>query len=227
LTKPPRYRKRRPKASPQEAALRAWLELRMGDPVAASLALRVVGMHAQLVAWMADAEASHLQLAQPQRRHAGDPRDRWRGTTGRTTRDPDDAMVSLVAHREEVGDDPEHLDPIRQRMTHKLGELAGWYGERAGFEETAEEWEPLAVRLGDLIGDQPAANALAFCLLRHKRLAITPYEEIKRHRKAAQQRWRRMVEWYVRVLDGQPTRPPPERRSMVESVGPDGERRIG
>jgi hypothetical protein len=229
VTRPRPHRNRLAKPSAQEKALRAWLEFHTGDPVATGFILRVIRLHAQLIGWMAAARDAQLQLAQPQRRHSGDPRDRWRGITGRGTLEPDDPMVNLIDRRTQVGDDPEHLDPIRQRMTHKLGELAGWYGERAGIEEAAEEWEPLATRLGDLIGDQVAANAIAFCLLRHRRLAVTPYEEIRRHHKAAQQRWRRLVEWYVRVLDDQPTRPPPERtgRPQLESVGPDGERRVG
>jgi hypothetical protein len=211
-----------------ETAFRGWLEHLTGDRVVAGLALRVIKMHAELIVWTREAEAAHLQqLAQPQRRHAGDPRDRWRGMVGRGGHgDPDDPMIALISHREQVGGDPEHLEPTRQRLTHLLAKEALWYGDRAGFVEDADWWGPVADRLGRFIGDQVAANHLAFSLVRHRRLAITPYEEIRRHHRAAIQRWRRLEVRYLQALGAIPDERP-ERRARVESVGLDGERVVG
>jgi hypothetical protein len=211
------------KPSQREVALQAWLELQMQDPVAARLALRVVGMHAGLIEWIRDAERAHV-LPQPFRL-PGDERVGGVSVAGVVsgTREPDDRMMRLVDDRL-VSVDPEGLDPVRQRLAHRLGELAGWYGEGSHMLVTEEEWEPLAVRLGDLVGDQVAANALALCLLRHGRLSTD-----ERTRKNARERWRRLAEWYVRVLDDQPTkgRRTTTGRVQVESVGPDGERKFG
>jgi len=95
----------------------------MADPVAARQALRVVGMHAGLVAWIAEAEQSSVQPA-PQRRHAFDDRDADRVTHITGTHDPDDAMVALIDRRLALGTDPEHLEPIRIAMTTKLDKKA-------------------------------------------------------------------------------------------------------
>jgi hypothetical protein len=221
-----RTRRRKPgKPSPQRLALLAYLEHVMSDPVAARLATDVVGMHAGLVQWMRDAERAHV-LPQPFRL-PGDERVGGVSVAGVVsgTREPDDRMMRLVDDR--LGTlDPEGLDPVRQRLAHRLGELASWYGQGSRMLVTEEEWESLAVRLGDLIGDQVAANALALCLIRHARIADDPKA---RFRKNARERWRRLAEWYVRVLDDQPTkgRRTTGGRVQVESVGPDGERKFG
>jgi hypothetical protein len=235
--KPPRHRRKRAKPSPRELALLAWVELQMQDPVAARLALRVIGMHAALVAWMRDAEHNHV-LPDPFRL-PGDERVGGVSVGGMVsgTREPDDRMMRLVEDRLTTID-PEGLDPVRQRLTHRLGELAGWYVEVVG-EVDVVAWEPLAVRLGDLIGDQVAANALATCcwghcvIARHAGLSlIDPTGGWKRAHKNARERWRRLVKTYLVVLkavDDQPTkgRRTSSGRVQVESVGPDGERRIG
>jgi hypothetical protein len=233
--KPPRHRRRRAKPSPRELALLAWVELLMQDNVAARLALRVIGMHAGLVAWMRDAERSHV-LPDPFRL-PGDERVGGVSVGGMVsgTREPDDRMMRLVEDRLDSGRfDPEGLDPVRQRLAHRLGELAGWYLSLMVGQVNVAEWEPLAVRLGDIIGDQIAANAMATCLLCHARFArvsvyATTDQDFQRQRKNARERWRRLAEWYIKVLDDQPTkgRRTPSGRVQVESVGPDGERRIG
>jgi hypothetical protein len=227
-------RRKLAKPSPQRLALLAYLEHVMADPVAARLATDVIGMHQGLVAWMAEAERSHV-LPQPFRL-PGDERVGGVSVAGVVsgTREPDDRMMRLVDDR--LGTvDPEGLDPVRQRLAHRLGELAGWYLETVG-EVGLVKWEPLAVRVGDLIGDQVAANALATCLACHAHLADHPpilschrAEHVERLRKNARERWRRLAEWYVRVLDDQPTkgRRTSQGRVQVESVGPDGERKFG
>ena len=86
--------------------------------------------------------------------------------------------------------------------------------------------EALAVRLGDIIGDQVAANALARCFIRHARLAYASVEQTQARRKAARERWRRLATWYVRVLDEQPTKEPASR-VVVQAVGEDDVRRFG
>jgi hypothetical protein len=224
-----RRRRKLAKPSPQRLALLAWLEHVMQDPVAARLATDVVGMHQGLIAWMADAERAHT-LPQPFRL-PGDERVGGVSVAGVVsgTREPDDRMMRLVDDRLDAGADPEGLDPVRQRLAHRLGELAGWYGEGSHMLVTEDEWEPLAVRLGDLVGDQVAANALALCFIRHGRLVYSPDEHTQRQRKNARERWRRLAEWYVRVLDDQPTkgRRTSTGRVQVESVGPDGERKFG
>jgi hypothetical protein len=222
-------RRKLAKPSPQRLALLAYLEHVMADPVAARLATDVVGMHQGLIAWMAEAERSHV-LPQPFRL-PGDERVGGVSVAGVVsgTREPDDRMMRLVDDRLTTVD-PEGLDPVRQRLAHRLGMLASWYIDITGGVDVAElevdvaEWEPTAVRLGDLIGDQVAANAITTCLLCHARLSAD-----ERTRKNARERWRRLAEWYVRVLDDQPTkgRRTTTGRVQVESVGPDGERKFG
>lgn len=194
----------------------------MADPVAARYAMHVAGKHAGLIRWMKEAELSSVTPA-PQRRHAFDDRDADRVTHITGTHDPDDAMITLIDRRLAQGADPERLDPVRQRMTAKLGELAGWYGQHELVD--VAEWEPLATRLGDLIGDQVAANALALCCIRHARLA-TGDEKAQTKRKNARDRWYRLAGWYVRVLDEQPTKEP-TTRVAIQSVDQSGERTIG
>jgi len=222
-----RHRRRKPRhPSRREQALQVLLERQMQDPVAARLATHVAGMHAGLLAWIADAEQASV-LPEPFRL-PGDERPGGVAVGGSVTqsRDPDDAMVDLINRRLEQGPDPERLQPVRQRLADRLGELAGWYGQGSQMHLVVEEWEPLAVRLGDHLHDQVAANALAMCLLRHARLAYAPDEHTQRKRKAAQQRWRRLAAWYVRVLDEQPTKEPTSR-VVVQSVEGEGERRFG
>jgi hypothetical protein len=201
----------------------------MADPVAARLATHVISMHAGLVAWIAEATRATV-LPQPFRL-PGDERPGGVAVGGGVSqsREPDDAMLALVADRlEDGGHDPERLDSVRQRLAHRLSELAGWYGEGSQMHLLVEEWEPLAVRLGDYIGDQVAANALAMCLLRHRRMAYAPDEHWQRRRKAARERWRRLAAWYIRVLDEQPTKgPDPTGRPVIQSVGEDDVRRFG
>jgi hypothetical protein len=224
-----RRRRKLAKPSPQRLALQAWVTHVMADPVAGRLATDVIGMHQGLIAWIAEAERSSV-LPQPFRL-PGDERVGGVSVAGVVsgTREPDDRMMRLVDDRLTTVD-PEGLDPVRQRLAHRLGELAGWYGEVAdwygGAQGWTQEWEPLATRLGDIIGDQVAANALTLCLMRHAKLA-TP--GLERQRKNARERWRRLAEWYVRVLDDQPTkgRRTTSGRVQVESVGPDGERKFG
>lgn len=214
-------------------ALRDWIELQMADPVAAQYALRVVGMHGGLIAWKREAEQAMLTPA-PQRRHPFDDREAGRGARVSGTRNPDDWMAALVDRWIQVGGDPEHLEPTRHRMTHKLGELAGWYLDKTGAGRGSDgpmadllylaRWEPLAVRLGDLIGDQVAANALATAMLGHHALVITTPTRYTGACHAARARWSRLAGWYVRLLDEQAD---PYRRAPVESVGSDGQRRIG
>jgi hypothetical protein len=224
VTRTQPHRRKRAKPSAREQALLAWLELHMHDPVAARLALRVIGMHAGLIRWMAEAEQSFL-LPAPQRRHPFDDRDIDRGAHISGTRDPDDWMINLVDQRIHLGDDPEHLQPVRHRMTDRLGRLAGWYIDQAGV-PLPDRWEPLAVRLGDLIGDQVAANALATSICGHHALAITALTPSRGVCQNGRERWRRVAIWYAATaLDNQRERH--HDRARVESVGPDGERRIG
>jgi len=193
----------------------------MADPAAAAHCMHVIGKHAGLIRWIADAEFNRV-LPQPARRHLGDPRDYNRVTGILGTHDPDDHMITLVDERvfSPVGHDPEHLDPVRQRLADRLGRDAAWYLKTTG-QVTLEEWEPLAVRLGDLIGDQVAANALATSLLCHARLTPAAWE---RERKAARERWRRQATRYVQILDEQRIQ---ADRVVVQSVEGEGERRIG
>jgi hypothetical protein len=235
---PPRRSRRRRKPKPLTRAQRAladWLAVVMADPVAAAQAFTVVGLHAGLVLEIHEAELNAVQLAVPQRRHLGDPRDANRQTGIGGSGDPDDAMIAIIdARLFGHGYDPERLDPVRQRLAHRLGELAAWYGERVGMPEV-KDWEPLAVRLGDLIGDQVAANALAICCWGHRVMArhaglslIDPDGTWQRIHKAARERWRRLATWYVRVLDEQPTKgPDPTGRPVIQSVGEDDVRRFG
>ena len=231
MTHARRSRRRKPaKPSPLERDLLAYLDLVMADPVAAALATHVVLMHRGLVAWQHAATESTV-LPRPYR-FPGDERPGGVAVGGSVSvsREPDDAMLELVAARLEPGGaDPERLDPVRQRLTHRLGELAAWYGQQPGNWVDVAEWEPLATRLGDLIGDQVAANALAMSMLRHARLAYAPDEETQRRRKNARDRWRRLAEWYVRVLDEQPSkgRRDPVGRVAIQSVEGEGERRFG
>lgn len=212
-------RGRRPhRLSRQQQALAAWLELQMADPVAARLAFNVTTMHAGLIAWMAAAEQS-TALPDPFRL-PGDERPGGVavGSSVSKSRDPDDAMVALVDRRvfgdpdqgrDPEGADPERLEPIRQYLAHRLSELAGWYVDQTGS-ILPDRWEPLAVRLGDLLGDQIAANALATCLLGHHHLAITTLAPSRGRCQAARERWRRLADRYVRTLDQQPDRQPPK-----------------
>jgi hypothetical protein len=202
----------------------------MADHVAAALATHVVLMHRGLVAWIHDATEATV-MPRPFRL-PGDERPGGVAVGGSVSvsRDPDDAMLELVAARLEPGGlDPERLDPVRQRLAHRLGELAAWYGEGTGMGVEVEEWEPLAVRLGDLVGDQVAANALAMCLVRHRWIAQAAWIPAgEAHRKRARERWRRLAQWYVRVLDEQPTKgPDPTGRPVIQSVGEDDVRRFG
>ena len=222
MTRP--HRRKRPKPTDRELALLAWLELNMADPVAARLTLRVVGMHAGFIRWIHEAEQAMLTPA-PQRRHPFDDRDAGRGAHISGTRDPDTWIVNVVDQWMLLGHDPEHLDPVRHRMTDRLGRLAGWYVDKAGI-PLLQRWEPLAIRLGDLIGDQVAANALATSVLGHHALAITALTPSRGVCHAAREQWRRLEVWYVQTaLDDQPERR--RDRVRVESVGPDGERQIG
>jgi hypothetical protein len=219
-------RRKLAKPTPQRLALQAWVTHVMADPVAGRLATDVIGMHAGLISWIAEAERAHV-LPDPFRL-PGDERVGGVSVGGVVsgTREPDDRMMRLVDDRL-VSVDPEGLDPVRQRLAHRLGELSGWYLDTAKVvidQVYMAAWETPAVRLGDLIGDQTAANAIATCLLCHARLAAD-----ERQRKNARERWRRLAEWYVRVLDDQPTkgRRTTGGRVQVESVGPDGERKFG
>jgi hypothetical protein len=217
-------RRKLAKPSPQRLALQAWVTHVMADPVAGRLATDVIGMHRGLVEWMREAEVAHVQLAEPQRRHPFDDRDKYRVTGRSGSSDPDDPMIRLVDERVfGAGDDPERLGPPRQLLANSLGEMASWYMQDTDDPIEFQESEPLAVRLGDLIGDQVAANAITTCLILHGRLAD------ERLRKNARQHWHRRKELYVRVLDDQPTkgRRTTSGRVQVESVGPDGERKFG
>jgi len=210
--------------------LAAWLEFVTADAVAARLITHVVLLHRGLVQWMH--EATRATVLPDPFRLPGDERPGGVTVGGSVSisREPDDAMLALVEQRLEPGGaDPERLDPVRQRLTHRLGELAGWYGEGPGMGVEVEEWEPLAVRLGDLVGDQVAANALAMCLLRHARLVQAAWSpDGEAHRKRARERWRRLAAWYIKVLDEQPTKgPDPAGRPVIQSVGEDDVRRFG
>jgi hypothetical protein len=223
------HRRKRPKPSARELALLSWLELNMADPVAARLALRVVGMHAGLIRWIHEAEQAMLTPA-PQRRHPFDARDTNRGAHISGTRDPDTWIINAVDQWMLYDHDPEHLEPVRYKMTHKLGEMAGWYVDKTGVHprhpEVLPRWEPLAIRLGDLIGDQVAANVLATSILGHHALAITALNPSRGMCQNGREQWRRRAVWYVETaLDQQPERR--HDRPRVESVGPDGERQIG
>jgi hypothetical protein len=229
MTRPTRHRRRRPlPPSRQQVAVGAFLERQMHDPVAARLATHVAGMHAGLLAWIADAE--HASVLPDSFRLPGDERPGGVSVGGSVTqsRDPDDAMIDLIDRRLSNGTDPERLEPVRQRLTNRLRDLAGWYGQGSQMHLTIEEWEPLAVYLGDHLRDQVAANALAMSCIRHGRMAALSDQHWQRRRNAARERWRRLAAWYIRVLDDQPTRQPatqqPER---YQTVGPDGVRRFG
>jgi hypothetical protein len=206
------------KPSRRELALLAYLEHATADPVAARLATHVVGMHAGLMAWIAAAEFART-IAQP----ALD-------ASVSQSREPDDRMLTLVEHRLDADGvyDPEHLEPTRQYLAHRLGELAGWYVDQTGG-VLLDRWEVLAVRLGDYTGDQIAANALATSLLGHHHLAITALNRSRGVCQAGRERWRRMAERYVRTLDEQRSqgRTGPAGRVVVESVGEDEVRRFG
>jgi hypothetical protein len=175
-------------------------------------------MHTGLMAWIAAAEFART-LAQP----ALD-------ASVSQSREPDDRMLTLVEHRLEAEGvyDPEHLEPTRQYLAWKLGNLAGWYVDQTGG-VLLDRWEPLAVRLGDYIGDQVAANALATSLLGHHHLAITALNRSRGVCQAGRERWRRMAERYVRTLDEQRSkgRVGSAGRVVVESVGEDDVRRFG
>jgi len=56
-----------------------------------------------------------------------------------------------------------------------------------------------------------------------------PDEETQRRRKNARDRWRRLAEWYVRVLDEQPSKGRTDHvgRPAIQSVEGEGERRFG
>lgn len=224
-------RSRRPKPKPltkPQRALLGWVTDQMADPVAAAQAYQVISKHAGLIHWMVDAEISQVMPA-PQRRHLGDPRDANRLTGFLAARGPDDAMIDLIDARiDGHGLDPEHLDPVRQYLAHRLGELASWYLDHTGT-ILPDRWEPLAVRLGDLVGDQTAANALATCVLGHHHLAITALIPSRGVCQAGRERWRRLAERYVRTLDEQPGkgRLTLGGRVAVESVGLDDVRRFG
>jgi hypothetical protein len=202
------HRRRLPKPSQREVALLAWLELITTDPITARLAKRIIGMHADLITWMHDAERARV-LPTP-----------TLGGSISQSREPDDRMLIIVEERLELGGDPERLDPVRQRLADRLGRDAAWYLKTTGEIDLAD-WEPLAVRLGDLIGDQIAANALATSLLCHRRLAPPRWE---REHKAARERWRRQATRYVQILDEQRIK---IDRPMVQTVEGEGERRIG
>jgi hypothetical protein len=229
MTRPARHRRRRlPPPSRQQLALQALLEGAMADLVAARLASHVAGMHAGLLAWIADAE--HASVLPDSFRLPGDERPGGVSVGGsvQQSRDPDDAMIDLIDRRLSNGTDPERLEPVRQRLTNRLGDLAGWYGQGSQMHLTIEEWEPLAVYLGDHLRDQVAAKALAICCLRHARMAASPDQHWQRRRNAARERWRRLAAWYIRVLDDQPTRQSPQQTpERYQSVGPDGVRRYG
>jgi hypothetical protein len=202
------HRRRLPKPTQRERHLLAWLELVTQDPVVAHLSKRVIGMHADLIAWMAEAERARV-LPTP-----------TLGGSVSQSREPDDRMLTIVEERLELGGDPERLDPVRQRLADRLGRDAAWYLKTTG-EVDWDYREPLAVRLGDLIGDQIAANALATSLLCHARLAPAAWE---RERKAARERWRRQATRYVQILDEQRIK---VDRPMVQTVEGEGERRFG
>lgn len=221
-------RRRRGNApTPAQVALGDWLTLRMGDPVAARLAYRVIGLHAGLVAWIADAE--HATALPAPFRLPGDERPGGVtvGSAITHTRDPDDAMLRLVTDRLDAPGtyDPEFLQPVRLRIIGRFSEFATWYSVYGGL-LTVEEWEPLAVRLGDLTGDEVASNALAVCLIRHATLATPGWE---RERKNARERWRRLAAWMVRLLDQQPEKGRLDRvgRVAIQTVHGDGQRQIG
>lgn len=216
------HRRRKPKPlTKAQRALADWLALVMADPVAAAQAFTVVGLHAGLVREIHEAEVNSVQLAVPQRRHLGDPRDANRLTGRSGSGDPDDHMIAIIDHRLfGHGLDPERLDPVRQRLADRLGRDAAWYLKTAGGVDVAE-WEPLAVRLGDLVGDQVAANAVATCLLGHRRLVLAGMAD---ERKAARERWRRQGVRYVQILDEQRIK---VDRPVVQTVEGEGERRFG
>jgi hypothetical protein len=222
---PPRRSHRRRKAakpSPLERDLLVYLDLVMADDVAAANATHVVLMHRGLVAWMTEATFASVLLYQPYRL-PGDERPGGVAVGGSVTvsRDPDDAMVELVDRRlAEGGHDPERLDPVRQKLADLLGRDASWYLKIVGQVDLAE-WEPLAVRLGDFIGDQVAANALATSLLGHRHLVHAGTTD---QRKAARERWRRQHIRYVQIRDEQRTK---VDRPVVQTVEGEGERRFG
>lgn len=210
-----RRHKKPPRPTKREQALLAWLNHHMQDPFAAPDACRVTLIHTGLIAWMAAAELSRALPA------AGAAL----GGSVTQTREPDDAIVNLVADVLETGGwDPEHLDPIRARLSHHLSRDAAWYVDHTGSVEL-EEWEPLATRLGDLIGDQHAAGALATSIIGHRRLVLTG---MTRQQKAARERWRRQKIRYVRVLDEQPTKGRVDQggRTPTEWVDQHGQRWI-
>lgn len=235
MTRKPRrsHRPKPTKPTKAQQALHDWLELTMADRVAAHWTYRVIGLHAGLVREIREAEMARV-LPQPFRL-PGDERVGGVHVAGSVsgTREPDDALFARVHERLEAGGtfDPEGLEPLRQRMAHSLGELAGWYLEHTGpvdltTEADAAVWEPLAVRLGDLIGDQVAANALATCLICHARLQGGSWDRL---RKNAREQWRRRATSFVRWLDQQPDKGRWDRtgRVAVQSVEGEGERRIG
>ena len=197
----------------------------MADPVAARLATHVVSMHAGLLVWIADAERARIL-----------PASALDGGSGfvSESREPDDHLFAKVEQRLDDDQwrggrfDPERLEPVRAYLAHRLGELAGWYVDQTGG-VLLHRWEPLAVRLGDLTGDQVAANALATCLLGHHHLAITALTPSRGVCQAARERWRRLADRYVRTLDEQPSkgRHGPAGRVVVESVSGDDVRRFG
>jgi hypothetical protein len=182
------------------------------DAVAARYCTYVIQMHAGLCYWMTAAELGHA-LPTP-----------TLGGSIFQSQEPDDRILKLIEDRLETGADPEHLEPVRQRLAHRLGDLASWYTAVAGSVDV-EDWEPLAVRLGDYIGDQVAANALATSLLGHRRLVELGKDQL---RKNARDRWWRLAGWYVRRLDEQPERGRTtlSGRPRVESIGPGGDRVI-
>jgi hypothetical protein len=193
----------------------------MADAVAARLVAHVILMHRGLVQWMH--EATRATVLPDPFRLPGDERPGGVAVGGSVSisREPDDAMLALVEQRlEPGGTDPERLDPVRQRLADRLGRDAGWYLKTAGGVDLAE-WEPLAVRLGDLVGDQVAANQLATSLLGHRRLVLAGMWD---ERKAARERWRRQGVRYVQILDEQRVK---VDRPMVQTVEGEGERRFG
>ena len=187
-------RRRQRKPSRREQAVQAWLERSMADPAAARLATHITLMHTGLITWAAAAEQATV-LPDPFRL-PGDERAGGVAVGGniRVSREPDDRMLTLVADRLDHDGhyDPERLEPVRQYLTHRLGQLAGWYLDQTGT-VLLERWEPRAVRLGDLIGDQTAANHLATSVLGHHHLAITTPTLARGVCQTGRERWRRLA----------------------------------
>ena len=121
----------------RDAAILAWVEHTMGDPVPARPAQRVIGMHAALIRWIQEAEQSTLTPA-PQRRHPFDDRDATRGARITGTRDPDTWMIHSKA---------KHPNCMYLWMNHMAsaeanGQATVWFGEAPTSRVPARQGDP-------------------------------------------------------------------------------------